>query len=201
MDEHRNEFLEAKADFETFISALLNKTSVFDKDVKDLALKDCTFRLNRDIRFSKDKTPYKINMGASLNRQGKKSIYAGYYFHLEQGGKSFAGGGIWMPASGELKKIRQEIDYNFNELKDLLSEKKFKSVYSTLESGKEEKLINLPKGYDKDNPAAEYLKLKSILALRMIPDEDLLKPGLLNNTSNTFKALTPLIEFINRALD
>lgn len=81
----------------------LLKTAQFDSDVKELQVKDCVFRLNRDIRFSKDKTPYKINMGASINRGGKKSIYAGYYFHVEPGGKSFVGGGLWMPMSGELK--------------------------------------------------------------------------------------------------
>ena len=97
MDAHRSEYLDAKADYESFISSLIIKTASFDKDIISLEVKNCTFRINRDIRFSNNKTPYKVNMGASLNRGGKKSIYSGYYFHLEPGGKSFAGGGIWMP--------------------------------------------------------------------------------------------------------
>ncbi len=201
MDEHRNEYLNAKTDFESFISSLIKQTATFDKDIQDLEIKDCTFRLNRDIRFSKNKTPYKVNMGASLDRGGKKSIYAGYYFHLEPGGKSFAGGGIWMPMAPELKKIRQEIDYSFQEFQQILSAKKFKAVYGKLESTGEEKLTNLPRGYEKSNPAAEFLKLKSILALKNIPDSELVKPTLLNQTTRTFEALTPLINFINRAID
>ena len=201
MDDHRNDYLEAKGDFESFITALILTTSKFDNTIQDLTVKDCTFRLNRDIRFSKNKTPYKINLGASLNRDGKKSIYAGYYFHLEPGGNSFAGGGIWMPQSGELKKLRQEIDYNFEEFAHLLTVKNFKSVYGLLESGEDVKLTNLPRGYDKDNPAAEYVKLKSILALKKVPDADLLKPTLLKDTAKTFEALHPLINFLNRALD
>src|ERR1044071_4143311 len=110
LDENRDNYIAAKADFENFISVLIKKISAFDEDIKELQAKDCTFRLNRDIRFSKDKTPYKVNMGASLNRGGKKSIYAGYYFHMEPGNKSFVGGGLWMPMPPELKKVRQEID-------------------------------------------------------------------------------------------
>ena len=95
-DTHRNEYLQAKNDFENFVTRIIDGLSAIDTDIKDLEVKDCTFRLNRDIRFSKDKTPYKINLGASFNRGGKKSVFAGYYFHLEPG-KSFAGGGLWMP--------------------------------------------------------------------------------------------------------
>src|SRR5437763_16933693 len=95
-DAHKEDYLEAKKDYEKFISSLIVKAGSFDPDIVSLQLKDCVFRINRDIRFSNDKTPYKTNMGASLDKGGKKSIYAGYYFHL-QPGKSFAGGGIWMP--------------------------------------------------------------------------------------------------------
>src|SRR5450755_2101359 len=117
-------------------------------------------------------------MGASINRGGKKSIFAGYYFHLEPGGKSFAGGGIWMPMAPELKKIRQEIDYSLDEFQKILSAKKFKAEYGELDSSDEAKLTNLPRGYEKNNPGAEFLKLKSILALKSIPDAELVKPGL-----------------------
>jgi len=200
MDTHKDQYLDAKTDFEGFVEDLIEKTAAFDPDIKELGLKDCTFRLHRDIRFSKDKTPYKINMGASLNKGGKKSIYAGYYFHLEPGGKSFAGGGIWMPMAAELKNIRQEIDYCYKEFQNLLSSKKFIAEYGALETTDDIKLTNLPRGYEKNNPAAEYLKLKSILATKPIPDSELTKLNLLANTAKTFNALTPLIKFINRAI-
>jgi len=201
LDAHRNQYMDAKSDFEKFVALLIKKTAVFDSDVKELQVKDCVFRLNRDIRFSKDKTPYKINMGASINRGGKKSIYAGYYFHVEPGGKSFAGGGLWMPMTGELKKIRQEIDYNFDEFKSLVEAKNFVSEYKELENSSDLKLSNLPRGYDKENPAGEYLKFKSLVATKYLSDEDITSHKLTEKVIKAFKTLMPLVKFINKAIE
>lgn len=200
-DAHRDQYLQAKDDFGNFVSQIIKETSKFDSDIKDLQIKDCVFRINRDIRFSKNKTPYKTNMGASFDRGGKKSIYAGYYFHAEPGGKSFVGGGIWMPMAPELKKIRQEIDYCFDEFKSIIENKSFISEYKELESSPDVKLINLPRGYDKENPAAEYLKFKSVLAIRYLSDEELTSNKLIAKTSKAFKALMPLVKFINKSLE
>ena len=200
-DAHRDQYLGAKKDFENFVANIIKKTATFDSDVKDLVVKDCVFRINRDIRFSKNKTPYKINMGASFDRGGKKSIYAGYYFHAEPGGKSFVGGGIWMPMAPELKKIRQEIDYCFEEFKSIIENKNFVSEYKELKSTPDVKLNNLPRGYDKENPAGEFLKFKSVLALKYIADEDLTSKKLTDKTIKAFKALMPLVKFINKALE
>lgn len=199
-EEHRDEYVKAREDFEKFVSGLIKKVGLFDEDIKELSPKDCIFRLYRDVRFSKDKTPYKTHFGASFDKGGRKSIYAGYYFHIEPGNKSFAGGGIWMPMAPEIKKIRQEIDYNLEEFQKIISDKKFKKEYGQLDDADEVKLKTLPRGYEKDNPATEFIKLKSILALKNIPDEELTKPTLLNNTVKTFEALMPLIKFINHSL-
>ncbi len=200
-DAHRNLYLEAKKDFENFVTILIKKAATFDNDVKELQVKECVFRINRDIRFSKNKTPYKTNMGASINRGGKKSIYAGYYFHAQPGGKSFVGGGLWMPMAPELKKIRQEIDYCFDEFKNIVEAKKFTIEYKELENTPDLKLNNLPRGYDKENPAGEYLKFKSLVATKYIPDSELINNKLADKTIKTFKALMPLIKFINKALE
>jgi TIGR02453 family protein len=200
-DAHRPAYAAAKNEFEDFVSRVISALAVVDNDVKDLEVKDCTFRLNRDIRFSKDKTPYKVNMGASFNRGGKKSIFAGYYFHLEPGGKSFAGGGLWMPMAPELRKIRQEIDYCFEEFQKIITDKKFKAQYKILENTPDIKLSNVPRGYDKENEAAEFLKLKSFLATKNISDKELLQPSLLRETVKSFSALMPLIKFLNKALE
>ena len=200
-DKNRDNYQDAKIDFENFISQLIKKISSFDADIKELQVKDCTFRLNRDIRFSKDKTPYKVNLGASLNRGGKKSLYAGYYFHLEPGDKSFAGGGLWMPMAPELKKVRQEIDYNFDEFIGILKNKKFIAHYTMLENTNDVKLINLPRGYEKTNPAAEYLKLKSFIATTPVSDTELIESSLLNEVTKAFEALMPLLKFLNKALE
>lgn len=200
-DAHRDQYIHAKSDFENFVAGLIKKTAEFDSDIKDLQPKDCMFRINRDIRFSKNKTPYKTNLAASLDRGGKKSIYAGYYFHAEPGNKSFIAGGIWMPMAPELKKIRQEIDYCFNEFKSILDNKAFISEYKELEHTSDIKLTNLPRGYDKDNPAAEYLKYKSLIASKPLSDEELTGNRLTSKTVKTFKAIMPLIKFINKALE
>ena len=198
-DTHRPVYEIARKDFEQFIQSVINKHSKKDPTIKDLAAKSCLFRINRDVRFSKNKLPYKSNFGASINRGGKKSLLAGYYFHFEPG-NSFVGGGIWMPGTEELKKIRQEIDYNFGEFKKIIGTKKFKSVYGDLSRDAEYLLNRVPKGYKPDNPAAEYLKLKSFIALANLSDKDLTSKSFLKKTIDSFEALQPLIDFINRAL-
>ena len=197
-DNHKAKYLSAKIDFENFVENIITTISAFDDDIKELQVKNCTFRINRDIRFSKDKTPYKTNMGASLNRGGKKSIFAGYYFHLEPGGKSFAGGGLWMP---ELKKLRQEIDYCFPEFKKIITSPLFKKQYHGLEMNEGQMLVNVPKGYDKENPAVSFLKLKSFVATKNIPDTILTKPALAKEVTQAFKALMPLVKFMNRSME
>ena len=196
-DANRKPYEAAKADFTAFIESVIRLHSKKDPTISGLTAKECLFRINRDIRFSKDKSPYKTNFGASINRGGKKAANsAGYYFHLEPGG-AFAGGGIYMPEPDMLKKIRQEIDYNLPVFKKLLSAAKFKSIYGQLEQGNEYRLSRVPKGYAADNPAADFLRFKSYIALVNIPDAELTSPGLLKKTVAAFEALQPLIEFMN----
>lgn len=200
-DQNREKYIAAKNEFEIVVSALLQKMILFDNDLKELEPKHCTFRINRDIRFSKNKTPYKINLSASFNRGGKKSVYAGYYFHLQPEGNSFIGGGLWMPESANLKKLRQEIDYCFPEFKKIIHAPGFQKHYKELERDEKQMLVNVPKSYDKENPAADFLKMKSIIATRNLSDADVLNPDVVNETAKSFKALMPLIKFINRALE
>jgi len=200
-DENRQRYVSAKNNFEEFVGSLLQKMCLFDSDLKELSAKNCTFRINRDIRFSKNKTPYKINLSASFDKGGKKSINAGYYFHLQPGGNSFIGGGLWMPESNELKKLRQEIDYCFPEFKKILNAPAFKKNYSELEKDEKQMLVNIPKGYDKENPAADFLRMKSFIATRNLSDEAILSPTLMKEAVASFKVLMPLIKFINRSFE
>ena len=200
-DQNRDKYISAKNNFEEFVKKIISLTLSFDDDIKLLEVKNCTFRINRDIRFSKDKTPYKSNMGAYFSRGGKKSVFAGYYFHLEPGGKSFAGGGLWMPTPQDLQKVRQEVDYCFPEFKNILNSSSFKKHYPGLEMNKKEMLINVPKGYDKNNPAGDFLKLKSFVATKEISDSHLNLQSFTKEVSLAFKALMPLVKFMNRALE
>ena len=124
---------------------------------------------------------------------------AGYYFHLEPG-QSFAGGGIYMPMPDELKKVRQEIDYNFADFKKIINSKKFRAVYGDLDKSAEFLLSRVPKGYEPGNPAAEYLRLKSYIAMVGFKEADLGSKDLVKKTVAAFEALQPLIEFINESI-
>ena len=199
-DTNRKKYEAAKTDFGEFIQSVIDKHAKKDSTIKELKAKDCMFRINRDIRFSKDKTPYKTNFGASINRGGKKSIFAGYYFHLEPA-ESFAGGGIWMPMPPDLKKVRQEIDYNLDEFKKIVGSKKFKTVYGELSKGDDISLSKVPQGFEKDNPAADYLKLKSFIAMKKIKESEITSKELEKRVLEAFEALQPLVEFINKALE
>ena len=200
-DNNREKYLDAKNNFEEFVEELLQKMVLIDEDIKGLSAKNCCFRINRDIRFSKNKTPYKINLSAYFSKGGKKSIYAGYYFHLQPGGNSFVGGGLWHPEAAELKKLRQELDYCFHEFKKILNAPSFKKNYGELQKDESQMLVNVPKGYDKENPATDFLKMKSFVATKNIPDADLLSPKLGNEIIQSFKALLPLVKFINRSFE
>ncbi len=198
-DAHRKNYEAAKTDFANFIQQVIDAHGKNDPGIASLKAKDCMFRINRDVRFSKDKSPYKNNFGAFINKGGKKSVLAGYYFQV-QPERNFAGGGIWMPEPSELNKVRQEIDYNFKDFKSIIGSKKFKAVYGDLDRSKDFLLSRVPKGYEADNPAAEYLKLKSYVAISFFSDADLTSKDIVKKTVDAFKTLQPLVEFINEAL-
>jgi uncharacterized protein (TIGR02453 family) len=200
-DANRKRYEDAKKDFENFIQQVIDLHGKKDKTISSLKAKDCLFRINRDVRFSKDKSPYKTNFGASINKGGRKAFStAGYYFHLEPG-QCFVGGGIYQPMPEELKKVRQEIDYNFNDFKKIIGAKKFKSFYGDLDKSKEFLLSRVPKGYGPDNPAADYLRMKSYIAMVEQKDAGLTSKDLVKKTVAAFEALQPVIQFINNSLE
>jgi uncharacterized protein (TIGR02453 family) len=197
--ENRHRYERAKENFEELVTGLITGISSFDKDIAEHVAKNCTFRQYRDVRFSKDKTPYKINMGAYFNKGGKQLNTAGYYFHLEPG-KSIIAGGLWMPERDPLAKVRQEIDYNLEEWKQVISSKDFKKKFP---DGLRETdiLKRAPKGYDEENPAIHYLKLKSFVISHPVTDEELTDPKLKAILVRSFSALKPFIDFLNRAIE
>lgn len=199
-DENRSIYEESKADFIAFIQQVIAEVAKIDNTIQFVKAKDCIFRINRDIRFSNDKSPYKINFGAFITPNGKKPMnLAGYYFHLEPG-NSFAGGGIYMPMPPELKKIRHYIDANYPEFIDAITTEPFSSVYQGLDVDPGCMLTRVPKGFDTDNPAAEYLKFKSFTATVPFTDKEIQSPKLLSKTIDAFQALIPFNKFLNKAI-
>ncbi len=200
-DANRKKYEVAKEDHIQSVQKILNEFSKTDTTLSSLIAKDCLFRINRDIRFSKNKSPYKTNFGAYINANGKKSMKAGYYLHI-QPEESFVGGGLYQPDADALKKIRQEIDYNFDEFKSIINNKKFKAVYTKgLSKEGEVSLSRPPKGYDENNPAIEFIKLKSIIAMTPLTDAQLTDKKFVSTVVKAFQALHPLIVFSNKALE
>lgn len=196
---HRAQYEAARIDFQNFMQLVIDDLQRTDVTIAGLQARDCLFRINRDIRFSNDKTPYKSNFGASLKPEGKKSVYAGYYFHLEPG-RSFVGGGLWMPEPAAVKKVRQEIDYNGAGFQAIISNPAFKNTYGDVYQGTDVSLSKAPKGYDPGHPAIAYLKLKSFIAEAPVADAELTKATLHQKTVAAYKALHPFLQFANRAL-
>ncbi len=198
MEAHQGDYHQARDTFVSIAGFLIKELAPLDKSIADLEPKRCVFRINRDIRFSKDKSPYKINMGAYLTKGGRNSGYAGYYLHLEPHGQSFVAGGIYQPTTDALKKIRQEIDYNGDGLESIVNTPHFKKLFGDLQG---EKLKRPPKGYDLDHPQIEQLKMKSFLAMYYVKDHVVTQKDFLPRVLDAFQALTPLNQFLNTAID
>jgi uncharacterized protein (TIGR02453 family) len=198
-DANRKLYESAKTDFQTTVDKLIMGISKFDEPIGTLKAKDCVFRINRDVRFSKDKSPYKTNIAAYFNQGGKKSNGAGYYLHIEPG-KSFAAGGMWMPEPAVLAKIRQEIDYSFDEWKKILQNRNFQKNFTEGVNGIET-LSRPPKGYDENNPAIEYLKMKGFIVTHSFTDAELQDKNIVKEITKTFEAIKPLVDFLNRAIE
>ena len=196
-ENNRKTYQLIKEDFLVLTQQIIDGIAIFDLPVGHLKAKDCTFRINRDVRFSKNKSPYKNNVAAYFNYEGKKGNGAGYYLHIEPG-KSFAAGGIWMPEPQVLSKIRQEIDYSFNQLNRITSAAAFKKTFLLGITG--EALVRPPKGYDDQNPAIALLKLKSFIVSRSFSDAELKNKNFTKSVVQTFKTMQPFINFLNTAI-
>lgn len=157
--------------------------------------KDSLFRIYRDTRFSKDKTPYKTYWAGSIKRATNK-LRGGYYFQIEPG-RSMAAGGFFSPNSGDLFRIRQDIDLNYPDWKKMLADKKISKTFDGL---KGERVSTAPKGFSKDNPAIELLKHKQFYFERKFSDGELSAPGFLSALNQTFMNLRPYFDYMSEVL-
>ena len=196
---HKARYKEAQEEFNTFTEKLLAGISGFDPSVRGLTVKDCTYRIYRDVRFSPNKDPYKTHMGAYVCPHGKKSGYAGYYFHIEPGvnglpGQNFLTSGLYMPEPNVLKSARWEIAENTEEF--AASIKKAKGF----ELGQGNKLKKVPAGFEPGAPYEEYVKLKDIYLERAVSDEFLLQDELAKVVTREFARTYDFISILNKAV-
>jgi uncharacterized protein (TIGR02453 family) len=195
--EHKGEYETAREDVLSFVQSLVPGLAKADPLISaDTDPKKCIMRIYRDVRFSKNKDPYKTNFGIWFSANGKGGNEPGYYVHLQPGG-CFIAGGYWMPDATHLKLIRQEIDYNSSDFQKILEEKNFATNFQL---STENTLKKAPKGYDPDDPNIAYLKLKSFEVVKAIPDEEFYKPGIVKKLVSSFETIYPLVAFLRTAI-
>jgi uncharacterized protein (TIGR02453 family) len=188
----------ARANVLEFANSFIVKLSKIDPSIPtDLDSKNCVMRIYRDVRFSKNKTPYKTNFGAGFSENGKNFKGPGYYLHIHPEG-SFLAGGCWMPEGDQLKAIRQEIDYNGTEFHKVVDNKEFIKYFGSLDT--EYKLKTPPKGYQPDHPDIEYLKLKSFTFSHPLTKSELMGSGAVDEVCNGFIRLYPFIAFLRNSV-
>lgn len=195
-NENKNQYLIAKEMFEKFVTKLIKQTSKFDTSLEGLDAKDCIFRIYRDVRFSKNKKPYKDHFGAYISNGGRKSNLAGYYIHISNS-KSFLGGGLHSPDKTTLKKIREDIDYDSSTLRKIIGDKKFIKTYNSLFG---DKLKIAPKDYPNNHPDIDLLRYKEFTAIKTINKDTITDTDFTSYVVQNFRVLKPLLDHLNKAI-
>jgi uncharacterized protein (TIGR02453 family) len=197
-EKNKPKYLEVKNHFEDFLESLHKELVKFDEPLAALNPRKLSFRIYRDVRFSKDKRPYKINMGAGFSPGGKMMQEPGYYIHIEPG-KSFIAGGLYVPDPANLAKVRQEIDYNSKAFLKILNDKKFKKYFSGLDDF--DRVKTAPKGYPKDHPHIELLKNKSFIVSHYFSDTAVKDKKIVKQVAQVCKTLKPMNDFLREAIN
>ncbi|GAA5910738.1 DUF2461 domain-containing protein [Sporobolomyces salmoneus] len=208
-EENKERYLHANTNFKSFVTAWVPKASEVDWQLPHLPVKDLVHRIYRDVRFSKDKTPYKTNLSISHSRTGRKGPFAFYYFHISPGGRSILAAGCWKPDTNELKAIRQAILDNPKRLRDVIAEKEFVELYGKPESmkdggrrsifGREDQLKNAPKleGVDKTHPDIDLLKCRSFAVESHFTDEEVVAEDFLVKVLDKMRITVPFVHLLN----
>jgi uncharacterized protein (TIGR02453 family) len=177
-----------------FADELLLRMKQIDT-IETISGKKSLFRINKDVRFSKDKSPYKTNIGGALTR-ATKYLRGGYYFHIEPG-NCFLGGGFWAPSPEDLKHIRLQIAADPGPLQQILSSKEFIATFGQLEG---EQLKSAPKGFSKDHPAIDLINYKQFLLIKKLTDEEVQSKQYLETVVSTFQAMRPFFDYMSEIL-
>ncbi len=175
---------------------LINEIGKFDPEIKGIGPKDCLFRIFRDVRFSKDKHPYKTNFGSFICKGGRKSMNPGYYFHVEPE-VSFIAGGIYMPPSETLRTIRSYMAEHAEDFLKITNDKAFKKDFPEMY---DDQLKTAPKGFPKDHEHIDILKYKSYIFSRNMDDKVVSSDKYIEKMLDNYKRLYPVNEFLYEAL-
>ena len=193
-NENKKQYQSELANIEAFADALIAEMNKHD-NIETPSGKKSLFRIYRDTRFSKDKTPYKTHWSGGLKR-ATALLRGGYYFHIQPGG-SFLGGGFWGPNSDDLKRIREDIAQDDSELRAIMADKTFVDTFGEL---KGDKVKTAPKGFAKDHPAIDLLRHKSFIVSREFTDKEVLNKEFLNEVVDTFRKMRPFFDYMSEVL-
>ena len=190
---NKSVYTDLKENFEEFVSILIEEFGGFENLV-GVQVKNCTYRINRDVRFTKNKDPYKTWFSASFSEGGRKSGFMDYYLHIEPNGKSFLGGGMYNPSPEQIAKYRQEIDYNAESLRKIINQKQFFQAFGQAQG---ESLKNTPKGFDALHPDADLLKIKTMFFWHHFTDAEVTSDQFVDLVIGKAKLLKPYLDFLN----
>ncbi len=193
---HKADYLKAKATVGELAVRLIEGIRSFDDTIGPLSVSDCTYRIYRDVRFSKDKSPYKTHIGIFVNRGGKKSGYSGYYFHIDGSGDHLLAVGNYFTEPKVLKVLREDIQLGGGDFRGILE-----GLAPGLVLDSSESLKRVPKGFPADNPDAEFFKLKNFCLVESLDDDFILSPGLADSVLAIFRTGKPFLDYVNRAID
>ena len=197
-EKNKPHYLTIKSSFEDFVGKIHHDIIDFEPGIAGLDPRKLVFRIYRDVRFSKDKRPYKKFLSAGFSPKGKGTGVPGYYLQLEPGDRSFLCCGLYAPPPEDLAKIRQEIDYNAEELTKITNDKKFRKYYSLWE---DDALKSAPKGYANDHPHINWIRLKSFVVMHSLSDKQVLGTNFRKEVVAAMKAGKPFNDFLNHALE
>jgi uncharacterized protein (TIGR02453 family) len=192
-DSHRSDYDAARRTFEQFVDGLIDAFRTSD-DLQGLAAKNCMARINRDVRFSKDKSPYKTNFGAIIAPGGWKAMGNGYYLHLAPQDQSMVAGGWYDPTPEQLNRFRQAVDQDAAALKTILNAPAFVEAFQTIDG---ERLKTAPKGYDRAHPDIDLLQLKQITVIRRFSDQAVTGPAFTEQVISTCQAIRPFLNYLD----
>jgi uncharacterized protein (TIGR02453 family) len=189
---HRPEYEGAKGTFEDLVEELILRLGATE-DMHGVTAKDCVMRIYRDVRFSKDKSPYKRGFSASIGPGGRKSYRFHYYLHLEPHNESMIAGGLHEPESAQLNGFRTAINRDARKFKAVINERSFKRYFGEVEG---EKLKTAPQGYARDHAEIELLRLKEVVAIHRLSDEDVLAPHFADHAIKVCTAMNPFLDYL-----
>ena len=190
-NDNKKEFKTLDNEVKTFYNELFTLIKTHD-DVDSFKL----FRIYRDVRFSKNKQPYKTHFGGSFHRK-KPEFRGGYYLHIQPNNQSFIATGFWEPNKEDLLRIRKEFETDASEMRSILSSKLFNKVWGDLEG---EELKSAPRDFDKNHPDIDLIRKKQYIFTKKYKDTDILSNDFLNEVNNSFKAIRPFFDYMSDVL-